>query len=73
MCSHYKKFLFPSLKIAPILPVSSINGNGVDKLLKTSIKIKKQLDKRINTPNLNKALKIWINNFYENIAAIETQ
>ncbi len=56
-------FLFPSLKIAPILPVSSISGAGVDKLLKTSVKIRKQLDVRLNTPKLNKALKQWVLDF----------
>jgi len=56
-------FLFPSMKIAPILPVSSISGAGVDKLLKTSVKIRKQLDVKLNTPKLNKALKQWVLDF----------
>ncbi len=56
-------FLFPSLKIAPVMPLSAENGFGVNELLETSIKIRNQLDIRLNTPKLNKALQKWVFDF----------
>jgi GTP-binding protein len=53
-------FKFPILKFAPILPISAINGYGIESLLKLSIKIKKQLNQRVSTSKLNQALKSWL-------------
>jgi GTP-binding protein len=53
------KFFFPVLHFAPILPLSARTGYGIDKLLKMSRHIKRQLESRINTSQLNDAIKEW--------------
>ncbi|MBI9104659.1 MAG: ribosome biogenesis GTPase Der [Spirochaetales bacterium] len=54
------RFLFPILDFAPLLPLSAINGEGVDELLRTTVKVWNQMNMRIDTARLNKALKEWL-------------
>jgi GTP-binding protein len=46
-------FKFPVIDYAPIIPVSAVTGEGIDKLLKTSIGIYNELTKRIETHRIN--------------------
>jgi len=53
-------FLFGQMEYAPIIPVSAKDGNGVDKLLNTVIKMYDQLNLSIGTARLNQALEQWL-------------
>lgn len=53
------RFVFPVLHFAPILPLSALNGKGVEDLLKTTIRLRQQLHCRIATAPLNKKLAEW--------------
>ncbi|MDR2942818.1 MAG: ribosome biogenesis GTPase Der [Treponema sp.] len=53
-------FLFGQMEYAPIVPVSAKDGNGVDKLLSTVIKMYDQLSQNITTARLNQALEQWL-------------
>ncbi|MDR2542574.1 MAG: ribosome biogenesis GTPase Der [Treponema sp.] len=57
------RFLFGQMEYAPIIPVSAIDGTGVDKLLNTAIKMYKQLNITIGTSQLNQALEKWLNEY----------
>ncbi len=46
-------FKFPVLKYAPIIPVSAVTGEGIEKLLKTSVRIYRELFRRIETHEIN--------------------
>lgn len=50
------RFLFPVLHFAPVVFISAKNGHGVDSLLKTAVKVYKQLHISVDTPALNKLL-----------------
>jgi GTP-binding protein len=54
------RFMFPVLDFAPVIPISALTGEGVDNLLKTAFKVNRQLETRVSTANLNKALKEWV-------------
>ena len=54
------RFLFPLLDFAPIVPISAEKGSGIEELINAAVKIKDQLEIRIPTPQLNKALQHWI-------------
>lgn len=56
------KFLFPILSFAPVVPISALTGEGVDKVLNQVNIVWSQLNKRIETPRLNEALKRWTEN-----------
>lgn len=56
------RFLFPILSFAPIVPISALKGEGVDKILNQVNIIWNQLNKRVETARLNEALKRWTNN-----------
>lgn len=47
------RFVFPILGFAPLIPISALKGDGVDKLLDSSYRIWKQLNKRVDTPEVN--------------------
>jgi len=47
------RYLFPILNFAPLVPISALNGDGIDKLLDTGYRVWKQLHKRVDTPELN--------------------
>lgn len=53
------RFLFPILEFAPVLPLSALDGMGVDRVMKTAMKVWHQLNLRIDTARLNRALEDW--------------
>jgi GTP-binding protein len=53
-------FMFGQMEYAPIIPVSAKDGDGVDKLLNTVIKMYDQLNQNIGTARLNQALEQWL-------------
>ncbi|MCL2130519.1 MAG: ribosome biogenesis GTPase Der [Treponema sp.] len=53
-------FLFGQMEYAPIIPVSALNGNGVNKLLDTTIQMYRQLKLQIATSVLNQSLEKWL-------------
>jgi GTP-binding protein len=54
------RFLFGKMEFAPILPVSALEGTGVESLLQTALRIYTQLCRRIDTAPLNQALERWL-------------
>ncbi len=57
------RFLFPVLSFAPIIPISSHSGLGLEKLLSTAKMIRRELGKRVDTGRLNRALETWVEQF----------
>ncbi|NBF39253.1 MAG: ribosome biogenesis GTPase Der, partial [Spirochaetes bacterium] len=53
------RFVFPILSFAPIVPVSAVEKTGFNKLLDTTYRAYSQLQKRIGTGELNRALAAW--------------
>ncbi len=53
------RFLFPILSFAPLMPISALKGLDIGKLLDMVWSVWKQLTKRIDTSQLNAALKEW--------------
>jgi GTP-binding protein len=53
-------FLFGQMEYAPIIPLSALDGNGIDKLLDTALRMYGQLTLRIETSALNQALEKWL-------------
>jgi len=53
------RFLFPVLDFAPLVPVSAKTGQGIDELLASTVRVWKQLTRRVETAKLNKALSEW--------------
>ncbi len=60
------KFFFPVLNFSPILKISVHNRMGLDNLFKETIKLKEQLDLKINTSDLNKMLNLWVKDYHLN-------
>ncbi len=58
------RFVFPILDFAPVIPLSALKGDGVDVLMKSAVKVWNQLNLRIDTARLNKALESW-KEYYE--------
>lgn len=54
------KFLFPPSETIPILPLCARDGFGLKEILNKVIVIWKQLHRRVDTAQLNKALKSWL-------------
>ena len=54
------RFLFPVLEFAPILPLSAKEGEGMEKLLSTVLKVYSQLQRQVQTAKLNKNLQEWV-------------
>ncbi len=54
------RFVFPILEFAPVVAISALGGSGVDTLLKTSVRVFRQLNTRIETSRLNQALAQWV-------------
>lgn len=54
------RFLFPIINFAPIVPLSAVTGEGLDKLFEQIYNIWKQLNHRVDTSTLNSALKKWV-------------
>ena len=57
------KFVFPVLDFAPIVPIAALTGTGIDELLKAAFKVHRQLETRVSTANLNKALREWVEDY----------
>jgi GTP-binding protein len=53
------RFLFGQMSYAPILPLSAQDGEGVDAILQTAVKMYRQLTRKIETATLNEALTRW--------------
>ena len=53
-------FLFGQMEYAPIIALSALNGDGVNELLNTSLRMYDQLNRQIETSALNKALEKWL-------------
>jgi GTPase len=54
------RFLFPVLDFAPIVPISALKGTGMKKLLDTTYGVYRQLHRRVDTSDLNAALRRWV-------------
>lgn len=54
------QYFFMQMAYAPVLPLSAKEGEGVDKLLKTIVELFDQLNTKIETSRLNKAVHDWI-------------
>lgn len=54
------RFFFGQMNYAPVLPLSAQKGEGIEKLVTTIITLHAQLNKRIETSKLNKAVEAWI-------------
>ncbi|MBN2651112.1 MAG: ribosome biogenesis GTPase Der [Spirochaetales bacterium] len=52
-------YLFPVLSYAPVVPIAAIENKGLKRLLKTIVNVYKQLNTRVETAALNKALEEW--------------
>jgi GTP-binding protein len=53
-------FLFPILHFAPLVPLSGLNGQGVERLLESVVAVNTQLHHRVETGKLNRHLAKWI-------------
>ena len=53
-------FLFGQMEYAPIIPVCALDGNGIDTLLNTALRMYSQLNLQIETSALNQALEKWL-------------
>ena len=57
------RFVFPILAFAPLVPLSALDGEGVEKLLSTGWGVYKQLNTRVETSRLNTALRGWLEKY----------
>jgi GTP-binding protein len=53
-------FVFPVLSFAPIIPVSSTERTGFDKLLNMTRTVYRELNRRVETGPLNQRLERWV-------------
>lgn len=53
------RFLFPVLGFAPLVLISAKDGKNIPKLLDTVWEVWKQNNKRVETAQLNAAIKVW--------------
>jgi GTP-binding protein len=56
-------FFFGQLEFAPIVALSARDGDGVDKLLNTALRLYRQLNTRVETGKLNQALEQWLREY----------
>ncbi|HUI72319.1 MAG TPA: ribosome biogenesis GTPase Der, partial [Spirochaetia bacterium] len=61
--SERVRFQFPVLGFAPIAPVSSLTGYGVQALLDVALSVWEQLHKRVTTGRLNAMLESWTEHY----------
>ena len=54
------RFLFPVLSFAPIVPTSATEGLGISRLLGVIQEVHRQLHRRVDTSQLNSALRAWV-------------
>ncbi len=57
------RFLFPMLDFAPLLHISALKGEGIEPLLDTAYKVWKQLNRRVDTGELNRNLASWTEHY----------
>jgi GTP-binding protein len=57
------RFLFGKLEFAPVIPVSAKDGEGVEELLNTALRIYAQLNRHTETGPLNQALERWLEEY----------
>lgn len=57
------RFFFPVLDFAPVISISSLKEIGIEALLKAALKVNRQLETRVSTSSLNKALKDWLDEY----------
>ena len=57
------RFLFPKMEYAPVIGISAQNGENVDRLLDIAIRMYSQLNRRIETAELNRALGKWMEEY----------
>lgn len=57
------RFMFPIISFAPLVPISSQTGEGVDKLLNSVWGVYKQLNTRVETSRVNNALQKWLEHY----------
>ena len=53
-------FIFPILSFAPVIPISALEGKGLEELLSSVYKVWKELGRRIDTSVMNKHLEKWL-------------
>jgi GTP-binding protein len=53
-------FFFGQMEYAPIIPISALDGGGIEELLSTAIRMYGQLRRRTETADLNAALAKWL-------------
>ena len=54
------RFFFGQMAYAPVLPLSAKEGDGVDKLVTTIVTLYGQLNRKVETSRLNKAVGSWV-------------
>ncbi|WP_319560863.1 ribosome biogenesis GTPase Der [Marispirochaeta sp.] len=57
------RFLFPMLDFAPLVRISAREGEGIDNLLNTAHQVWKQLNRRVDTGELNRKLAEWTDHY----------
>ncbi|MDR1443981.1 MAG: ribosome biogenesis GTPase Der [Treponema sp.] len=56
-------FFFGQLEFAPIVALSARDGDGIDTLLNTALKMYRQLNTQVETSKLNQALERWLQEY----------
>ena len=56
-------FLFGQMEYAPIIALCALDGNGIENLLNTSMRMYDQLQRQIETSTLNQALEKWLTEY----------
>ena len=54
-------FFFPALEFVPVMATSAVTGYGIDRLCSQAVQLKKQLERKVETSELNKKLQDWLN------------
>ncbi|MDP3176549.1 MAG: ribosome biogenesis GTPase Der [Spirochaetaceae bacterium] len=54
------RYFFGQMAWAPVLPLSAKEGTGVEKLLNCAVELYSQLNRKIETSRLNKAIEEWV-------------
>ncbi|MBN1525274.1 MAG: ribosome biogenesis GTPase Der [Spirochaetales bacterium] len=58
------EFLFPYAATIPLFPISAKNGDGIEKIFTTAYRLFKELHKRVETSELNRALSTWMSRYH---------
>ncbi|MDY7029863.1 MAG: ribosome biogenesis GTPase Der [Spirochaetota bacterium] len=57
------RYLFPVLGFAPLIPISAMTGMGVDKMLSAAYQVWKQLQRRVDTPEVNGLIQELVSSY----------